>query len=368
MIRAQAYIKEALDAGALGLSFGIMYQPQCYSNHDEFTELAKAASGTILCAHIRGEGDSLVDSVQEIIQVAESANIPAHISHFKATGIANWRKRIFTAIERIETARAKGLDLTADFYPYDGGSTTIMSLVPPSMLHDSPAALFTELAGKEGRKKLRSEIARAHTGWDNMVMSIGWGRIIISSVSLPEHESFCGKNMEAIAYEENCNDPVDLLCELISSEKGRVGIIPLSMDQQDIDTIAKLPWTCLISDSLYGAASKPHPRLNGAFPKFLREYVRERHIMTMEEAIKKMTSMPAERMGLRNRGKIARGYAADIVVFDPNQFTDNASYTKPTALATGMGAVILNGKIVYNEGNFYNPNGSFISRGNYGCL
>jgi N-acyl-D-aspartate/D-glutamate deacylase len=368
MNRAQAYIKEALDAGALGLSFGIMYQPQCYSSHEEFTALAAAASGTILCTHIRGEGDSLVDSVQEIIHIAERANIPAHISHFKATGTANWRNRIFTAIERIEAARARGLDITADFYPYDGGSTTIMSLVPPSLLQDSNTALFAALIGKEGRETLRSEIAKTHSGWDNMALSIGWDRIIINAVSLPDHEAYCGRNMEAIARKEGFDDPTDLMGELLCSEKGKVGIIPLSMDQQDIDTVAKLPWTCLISDSLYSAASKPHPRLNGAFPKFLREYVRERHIITMEEAIKKMTSMPAERMGLRNRGKIAKNYAADIVVFDPDQFTDNASYTNPTELATGMDTVILNGKIVYNKGNFYHPNGCFICRSSYGCL
>jgi N-acyl-D-aspartate/D-glutamate deacylase len=241
-----------------------------------------------------------------------------------------------------------------------------MSLVPPSMLHDSQAALFAALAEATGRETLRREIAKAHSGWDNMATSIGWERIIISSVSLPEHESYCGRNMAALAREEGFTDPVDLMGELIHSENGRVGIITFSMDQQDIDTIAGLPWTSLISDSLYGAASRPHPRLNGAFPKFLRDSVRERHIVTMEEAIKKMTSMPAERMGLPNRGKIAKGFAADILVFDPDQFTDNADYTNSTALATGMGTVILNGKIVYNNGNFYNPNGCFINRSNYG--
>jgi N-acyl-D-aspartate/D-glutamate deacylase len=368
MNRAQAYIKEALDAGALGLSFGIMYQPQCYSSHDELTALALAASGTVLCVHIRGEGDSLVDSIQEIIRVAEDAKISAHISHFKATGISNWHNLIIIAIERIEAARAKGLDITADFYPYDGGSTTIMSLVPPTMLHDSQEMLFATLSEKAGRDTLRREISKTHNSWDNMALSIGWDRIIINSVSLHDHEAYCGRNMEAISHEEGFGDPVDLIAELICSEKGKVGIIPLSMDQQDIDTIAKLPWTCLISDSLYGATSSPHPRLNGAFPKFLREYVRERHIVTMEEAIKKMTSMPAERMKLQNRGKIAKGFAADIIIFDPEQFNDNAHYTNPTALATGMGTVILNGKIVYNKGNFYNPNGCFLSRSNYGCL
>jgi N-acyl-D-aspartate/D-glutamate deacylase len=134
------------------------------------------------------------------------------------------------------------------------------------------------------------------------------------------------------------------------------------MDQKDIDTIACLHWTCLISDSLYNKTANPHPRLHGAFPKFLREYVREKHTLTMEEAVRKMTLAPAERMGLKNRGKIAIGMAADLLVFDPDDFTDNANYSNSTSAATGMGAVILNGQVALNKNTFYNKNGRVVSR------
>ena len=362
MNRVKSHIKEALDSGALGLSFGIMYRPECFSSADELGEMAKTAAGTVLCVHIRGEGDSLVDSVDEVIGIAQNAGVAANISHFKATGIRNWHSLIYRAIEKIEVARNSGLEITADFYPYDGGSTTIMSLLPPSVMEDTTPALCAKLATEQGRDLLRREINKVHPLWDNMALSVGWDRIVVSSVSLPSHNAYCGRSIQAIAKEEGFSDPADLLADLVVSEEGRAGIITFSMDQKDIDVIARLPWTCLISDSLYSRTNNPHPRLNGAFPKFLREYIRERRIFTMEEAVKKMTSMPAGRMGLKNRGKILPGCAADILIFDPDKFTDNAGYSNSTALATGMGTVIINGKIVYNEGKLTGSAGNVIQR------
>ena len=370
MAAAQGHIREAIENGALGLSFGLMYLPECYSSHDEMAGMTKAVKdtsgsrGSILCFHIRGEGDSLLESVDEVIRLAEDTGMPVNISHFKAAGIKNWQNLIYRAIDKIETSRSKGLEITADFYPYDGGSTTIMSLVPACIQEDTAAAVKTRLEGKSGRDLLRREISKVHPDWDNMALSIGWDRIIISSVILPEHESFCGRDMESLAREEGFDDPVDLLAELISSEEGRTGIIVLSMDPKDIDTVAALPWTCLISDSLYGAAANPHPRLNGAFPKFLRDYVYERKLLSMEKAISKMTSMPAQRMGLKNRGILQKGCAADILVFDPAEFRDNANYKNPTAPASGMGTVILNGEIVFSGGTF--NSGIFGSSGGSG--
>jgi N-acyl-D-aspartate/D-glutamate deacylase len=362
MTKTQVIIGEAFDAGALGLSFGIMYMPECFSSAGELTAMARCAAGRIICVHIRGEGDSLVESVEEAIMLAETAEVPVNISHFKATGIKNWQSLIHRAIEKIEAARARGLPITADFYPYDGGSTTILSLIPPTVQGDSVAAMCAALRERAGQDTLSRELRKNHPGWDNMALSIGWDRVIISSVTLPEHAAYCGRNMAAIAREEGFKDPEELLAELVTSEEGRVGIITLSMDRNDIDTIARLPWTCLISDSLYGSAANPHPRLNGAFPKFLREYARERRILSMEAAIQKMTSMPAERMGLTNRGKIQTGRAADILVFDPAQFRDNADYIHSTALASGMGTVIINGRIAYNNDSFFDPNGRVVER------
>ncbi|MCL2832634.1 MAG: amidohydrolase family protein [Treponema sp.] len=367
MSAAKRLIHEAFDTGVLGLSFGLMYQPECYSGFDELTEFAKTAkaaagtSGTILCFHIRGEGGSLVESVDEVIRIAGAADLRANISHFKATGINNWRSLIYRAIEKIEDARYLGLDITADFYPYNGGSTTILSLIPPAFMEDGVDALSKNLANKYYRDSFRAAIKAPCSGWDNMVTSIGWDRIILSSVYLDRHQSWCGRSMEDIARGENYEDPTELLAELVRSEQGRTGIITFSMDQTDIDTIAALPWTCLISDSLYNSAGSPHPRLNGAFPKFLREYVRERKILSMEQAIYKMTGMPAARLNLKNRGILKKGCAADILIFDPIKFRDRADYSNPSAMAEGLDAVILNGKIVYNKNVFDKPNGKVIA-------
>jgi N-acyl-D-aspartate/D-glutamate deacylase len=348
----------------MGLSFGIMYQPECYSTKQELIAMARPAgiAGGVLCTHIRGEGDSLADSVREMIEAAEAAGIPLNISHFKATGIKNWRSMIFRAIELIEEARAKGQPVTADFYPYDGGSTTLLSLIPPPVLEDTTAALFVKLATSAGKESFRRELYKAQPGWDNMAVSIGWDRIIVSSVNLPQHNNYCGKNIETIAREQNYTDPADLVCDLLVSEEGRVGIIVLSMAQEDIDEIARLPWTALISDSLYGGGAHPHPRLNGAFPKFLREYVRERKVLTMEQGIHKMTAMPAGRLGINKRGKLKSGYYADVLVFDPNQFTDHADYLHPMDQATGMDCVIVNGIVVRNDGVGRHAGGSPAGR------
>ncbi|MDR2418526.1 MAG: amidohydrolase family protein [Treponema sp.] len=343
---AVAYIEQAKEHGALGLSFGIMYQPECYSSREELTALARVAGDGILCTHIRGEGDSLVSSIEEMLDVAFNAGVPLNISHFKASGVRNWRNAIYRAIERIEAARNAGQRVGADFYPYDGGSTTILSLIPPSVLEESTVALVQKLGTSAGRETLRQEFRKSHAGWDNMAASIGWERVIISSVINPECAGYCGKSMKQIACENGCGEPLDLLCDLVVSEEGQVGIIVLSMAQEDIDEVARLPWTALISDALYGGGVHPHPRLHGAFPRFLREYVRERKVLTMEQAIHKMTLMGAERLGIRDRGVLRVGAYADVLVFDPACFVDRAGYQHPAQMAVGMETVILNGNLL----------------------
>jgi N-acyl-D-aspartate/D-glutamate deacylase len=345
MEKAQNLVEEAMNCGARGISFGLMYRPECYSTFDELTLLARAAArhGGILTAHIRGEGGFLVQSVDEVIEIAQRAEIPLNISHFKAAGIKNWRSAIFRAIDKIESARARGQEVTADFYPYNGGSTTLLSLVPPSMFEAAIAALAEKLSKKKGVETLRHEINREHENWDNMALSIGWDRVIINSPFLEENADCRGKSMTLIAKERGLADEAELLAELIVSEKGRTGIIVLSMAEEDIETVAALPWTCLISDALYSGG--PHPRLNGSFPKFLRVFVREKKLLSMETAVAKMTSMPARRMGLLNRGLLKESAPADILIFDSEKFTDNADYINPLPHAEGMETVIVNGQI-----------------------
>lgn len=347
MAQAKAYIHEGLEAGALGLSMGIMYQPECYSSQDEIIELLGAASpfNRPLSCHIRGEGDNLVASVQEMIHICDEVGLPLNISHLKATGIKNWGKNIYDAIKLIEKARDKGQKVTADFYPYNGGSTTLLSLLPPTVMSDSIYDTIDQLDTPTGKEKLRKEIYKEHTAWDNMVTSIGWERILISSVTKAGNHDIVGLNFKEASKRRGYEDPSYFMTELLVDEAGKVGIILMSMSQEDIDTVAKLPYTMLISDSLYGVSDSPHPRLYGSFPKFIREYVMERNVVSMETAIRKMTDMPAKLLSLDKRGMLKEGFYGDINIFAPEILKDHARYSNSKQLSTGLSYVLVDGKI-----------------------
>ena len=308
--QAAELIAQAMDAGAYGVSLGIMYKPECYTAPREYDALIKPAAerGGILCTHIRGEGNSLVESVQEVIVLAARTGIRLNISQCKATGVHNWQKKLFEAIDCIEAARAKGQIVTADFYPYDGGSTTLLSLLPPPLIEEPPA--YFETAA--GREALRREIYHEHPGWDNMALSIGWQRILLSSVENADFARDQGHPFDEIASRHGYSDPADLMAELIATEGGNVGIVVLSMDWKDVQTVARLPYTALISDSLYAGGGSPHPRLYGAFPRMLRLIVQEEHLMPYEQAIAKMTALPAACMGLWDHGVLQPGKKADL--------------------------------------------------------
>jgi len=346
--QAVQLIGQAMDAGAYGISLGIMYRPECYTTAQEYDALIRPAAqrGGILCTHIRGEGDSLVESVREVIGIAARTGIRLNISHFKATGISNWRDKIFRAIECIETARAAGQPVTADFYPYDGGSTTLLSLLPPVLMEQAPAWFGTDA----GRQALRREIYREQPGWDNMALSIGWERILLSSVARSDLAADQGSPFDRIAEKHGYEDPADLMADLIATEGGNVGIIVLSMDWQDVQTVARLPYTVLISDSLYAGGGSPHPRLYGSFPRMLRLLVEEQKLLPMEQAVAKMTGLPAARMGLWDRGLLQAGQKADLLVFNPAQFRDTASYAAPKQQAEGLRLAFLNGQTVWDNG------------------
>ncbi len=349
--RAQALLAGALDAGALGASVGIMYQPECFSTRDELAQLLRplAARNGLLCAHIRGEGDTLVASVEEIIEIGARAGVRVNISHFKATGIRNWRKAIFEAIDRIERARAQGQEVTVDFYPYAGGATTLQSLLPPCVLQADNSAGIRALATPEGKQTVRDAIYRSHPGWDNAVLETGWARILVSSTSLPEHTAYAGRTIVELADAEGYAEPADFICDLLASEEGRVGIILMSMHPDDIDDIARLPYTAVISDALYSGGNHPHPRLYGAFPRIIRDFALERNVLPLPFAIHKMTGMPAARLGLKDRGILAPGNIADINVFDPREVCDHATFEKPARLATGMRRVFVGGEIAWHD-------------------
>lgn len=348
---AREYIREGMEAGAVGISTGLMYQPECYTSHEELVGILGAASpyGRLLTCHIRGEGDHLVESVKEVIQIGKETGLPVNVSHFKVTGKSNWGEGILRAIDVIEKERASGTDVTVDFYPYCAGATTAVSLLPPAVMKDSIAETLLCLASKEGMERARDEIYKEHEGWDNMVLSIGWDRIIISSVTREDNRWLCGKSVAEAADLCGYTEPCFFLFELMREEEGKTGVILQSMSQEDVDEVARLPYAAVISDSLYGVSDSPHPRLYGSFPKMIREFVMERKILTLEEAVWKMTWLSAERLGMTERGRLVPGAYADLNLFAPDQVRDRAVYENSKVLSSGFAMVMVDGTVAVRD-------------------
>lgn len=349
---ARALIEDAMAAGAPGVSLGIMYLPECYSSTDEFAYILEPVGryGRLITTHIRGEGDSMVQSVREVIEIARLVGCALEISHFKSCGMKNWGKDIHIAISDIEKARAEGMDITVDFYPYEGGSTALTTMLPPVFVAGDMKRALADLGTPEGVEEFRRTSRVLYDDWDNFCITLGWDRIIISGVVLPENEKFLGMYVTEAAEKYGYPDPESLAAYLMHSEDGKTALINMSMHQDDIDTIAQLPWSNVISDSIYAKTDTPHPRMFGAFPKILREYVGERKIYTFEEAIRRMTSQPAARMGLTGRGTLTIGSYADVLVFDPANFQDHATFASPAHLATGLDYCIVNGQLAIEHG------------------
>jgi N-acyl-D-amino-acid deacylase len=359
---ARRLLQDALDAGAFGMSIGLMYVPEAYSSTEEIAALASVMKGGrgILCTHMRWETEHLVKAVKEVIAIAKKAEVPLEISHFKAAGLKAWHTVLHQAIETIEAERARGADITVDFYPYDCGSSTMMQMLPPSYLAIGVEEAIEGLNKREHVEKLRKLLAEGEENWDNLSQTIGWDRTIISSLHREENRKFLGKSVTTCTREYGYRDEAEMVAALMFSEKGKVTIINQSMSVEDIDTIAQLPYSSLISDALYGDMKNPHPRLYGAFPRFLRDFVRERKVLDLPAAIHKMTAMPAGRLGLKDRGLLRPGLRADILIFDAERFQDQADYLKPAVLATGLDYALVGGKIAYRKGALLERNGGVI--------
>lgn len=355
--KGRQIIEEALRAGAAGVTLGIMYIPECYTAPEEYIYLLEPVGrlGKFVAAHVRGEGDGLVTSVQEVLDIAEKANCALEISHFKSCGMKNWRKDIPEAIKLIEHAREAGRDVTCDFYPYEGSSTALTMMLPPEYVAGDMQEALQRLGTSEGAAEYRRAASVLYSDWDNFCVTVGWERIILTDIKRPENKKMMGMSVEEAAKKFGYEDGYALAAYLMHSENGRTGIINMAMCQDDIDTIAKLPYSSVISDTIYGKTDRPHPRAYGTFPKIIREYVNERGIYTLEEGIRRMTLLPAARIGLKDRGKLAAGYWADINIFDPNLFKDHATFIEPVQEATGLDWCLVNGRKAIQNGIYKSP-------------
>lgn len=343
-------VEETMQQGALGLSTGLLYVPAYYAETEEVIELAKIASqyGGIYVTHMRNEGTGLLDSVNETIRIATEADIPAHINHHKANGVGQWGSSV-QSLALIDAAREAGIDITHDLYPYTASSTSSAILFPQWTLAGGPGEFAKRIADPEQLPLIREEMKRIfmqeRTGDDLSRLQI---RV------LPSDESYNGKTLADMAADRglpnNVETGIDLVIEL--QLKGGFSAIYHSMDEQDVIRIMTHPLAMIETDGdpvSYGEGF-PHPRSYGAFPRVLARYVRELGVLTLEEAIKKMTSMPADQYNQPDRGRIVEGAFADLVVFDPDTIQDEATYTDPHRYPTGIHHVMINGRFVIKAG------------------
>jgi len=346
---------EGLRAGAVGLSIGLLYAPGSYTTKEELAELcgAMVPYNGLLAAHIRGEGNHLMASLNEVLWIAERSGVPLQVCHLKAAGKSNWGKTN-EALELIADARARGVDVACDAYPYDAGSTTLTTLLPPWALEGGIAATLERLRDASVRARLKAELREEQPDWDNLVASTGWHSVYVSAASSPGGRACEGKHIAQIA-EARGVDPVDCALDLLLEEGGNVSIVYFHMAGTDVDRAVTWDHSIVISDSLGCVTGKPHPRTYGTFPRLFAKYVREQKKLSLEQAVRKVTSFPAQRFRLGRRGLLLPDYQADVVMFDPDTIADGATYQDPTRAPTGIERVWVNGVGTMAEGRTLGP-------------
>jgi N-acyl-D-amino-acid deacylase len=352
LAQMQREMADGLDAGAWGVSTGLIYAPGSYASTEEIVAVARAMRRRgIYASHIRGEGATLLEAVDEAIRIGREAELPVQISHLKAAGRPNWGK-VAQALARIDAAVAEGIDVQADVYPYTASSTSLRTLLPDWALEGGIDAMVARLADREVRERIRKELAAPVTG-QSLLDRVGWEHIMIAYC--PRRKDAEGQRLSEIAAVRGM-DPLDAAIELIVDEVGKASMILFQLDEADLARALTHPRVMIGSDGSslapYGelGEGKPHPRSYGTFPRVLGEYARERRLFSLPQAVHKMTGLPARRLGLKDRGLIRVGARADLVVFDARRIADVATYTDPHRYPTGIEHVLVNGRWVIRDG------------------
>lgn len=357
LVRMEQLVEQAMQQGAMGLSTSLIYAPAAYAKTDELIALAKAASkyGGIYASHIRNEGDREAEALEEAFRIGREANIPVEIWHLKVSGRQNWGK-MPNVIAAIEGARASGLDVTANQYPYVASGTSLGATIPPKYHEGGSEAFVSRLKDPQVRAAIRKQLAGADGKEENMWRGTGGPQgILVASVLDPALKRYEGKTIAQIAADEH-KDPLDALMDLVAAGKDHVGAVYFTMNEDDVKFAMQQPFVSVGTDA--GAVnfegplseSKVHPRAYGSFPRILGRYVRDQHLLTLEQAIRKFTSLPAQRVGLRDRGILRPGAFADITIFDPVTVNDVATFEDPHHPSSGIEYVIVNGVISVEHG------------------
>lgn len=357
--RMQASVDSAMRAGAMGLTTALIYPPGSFATTDELVELARVAAryGGTYASHMRDEGKGVVGAVQELITIAERAGLPGEIFHLKVAYEPGWGVLMDSVRMVVEAARARGVDVAANLYAYTAGGTGLEATIP-SWAHEGGAdSLRARLTNPAVRERLKREITTGSPGWWNIVESAGgWDGIVLANARNPENAKYHGMRIPEIARAMGKSEP-DAAWDLVLAGRGRVMAIYHMMSEQDVEKALSFPWTSIGSDA--GAALNatqgddlglPHPRAYGNHVRVISRYVKERRVLTLEEAVRKMTSWPATRMRLPLRGSIKEGHWADVTIFDLERLQDRATYEQPTQYPTGIEYVLVNGVVTIDRG------------------
>ncbi len=357
--RMRAIMDTAMRAGAMGMTTALIYPPSSYATTDELVEVGKVAAkyGGVYASHIRGEGKEVVQAVREAITVGERAGAPVEIFHLKVAYKPGWGVLMDSVRQVVEAARARGVDVAADMYVYTAGGTGLEATIPSWAFDGGIDSLLARLARPDVRTRLKREQQTGVPGWWNIIEAAGgWEGIVLANARNPDNARYNGKTLAQIGREMG-KDPADAAFDLVAQGKGRVMAIYYMMSEQDIETALRFPWISIGSDA--GAAATfgggddlglPHPRSYGNAVRVISKYVKERHVLSLEEAVRKMTSWPATRYRLADRGVIKEGAKADVTIFDYDALADRATYERPTEFPSGIDWVLVNGVVTIDHG------------------
>jgi N-acyl-D-amino-acid deacylase len=363
-------VSEAMREGALGVSSALIYAPGSYARADELTALAEVAGqyGGLYISHIRSEGDRLLEALDELIATARKANVAAELYHMKAAGKANWDK-CDAMIQRIEKARAEGLRITADMYTYTAAATGLDAAMPPWVQAGGHRAWVTRLQDPAIRQRVLKEMTTPFGGWENFYLLAGAPEnVLLVGFKNEKLKPLIGKTLAQVATLRG-ESPAETIIDLVVEDDSRVDTVYFLMSEENVKRQIKLPWVSFCSDAGSLAPegvflrSSTHPRAYGNFARLLGKYVREEKVILPEEAIRRLTSLPAQNLKLDRRGRLAKGYYADIVVFDPATVSDHATYEKPQQYATGVIHVFVNGIQVLKDGEHTGAKPGQVVRG-----
>ena len=368
--RMKQLVREAMEDGALGVASSLIYPPGSFASTEELIELASVAAehDGVYASHLRSEGEGLLDAVDELLRIAREANIRAEVYHLKAAGIDNWG--LFDqAVAKIEAARAEGLHVTADVYTYPASSTGLYVIMPPWVQEGGFETWMGRLRDEASRDRIAREMLVRSPDWENGWLNAGSAEnILLVGFRNPDLKHLSGKTLAEIAAERG-QDPRYVAMDLMVEDQSRIQTVYFTQSEDNLRKAMKLPWVSFCSDAASLAPegvflqSSTHPRAYGSFARVLGKYSRDEKLLSLEDAVRRLAALPAEKLKLDRRGRLAEGFFADVVVFDPQRITDHATFEEPHQYATGMVHVLVNGVPVLRDGEHTGATPGRVVRG-----